>query len=234
MTVELFGTVFRFHFSFFAVLTAMLLTCDRRIVTVSAVSSLLHECGHLAFLYAYRQPPDRVIFGGFGIRIENRGVSSLSNLRRAAVSVGGVLVNGILAAVFSLLYISFGYPVFSVGAAVNILIGGLNMMPVGILDAGQFLRYILLERFDEEKTEKVLTVVSDFTVLIFAFFCVGYTVLVGLNASLICVCLYLLIVRQSENGHSPFMPFKRRSVRTEILKEKGRLLPNKNHGKQKN
>lgn len=192
MTVALFGTVFRLTFSFFAVLTAMFLMCDPRIVTVSVVSSLLHECGHLAFMYAYREPPYQVIFGGFGIRIERRGEPALSYIRRAMVSIGGVLVNVLLAAVFFVLYKIFGYPVFSVGFAVNILIGGLNMMPVGILDSGQFLRYILLERFDEEKTEKMLNVISDFSVLLFAFFCVAYTVLVGLNASLICVCLYLM------------------------------------------
>ncbi|MGN1194439.1 MAG: hypothetical protein ACI4SB_03055 [Acutalibacteraceae bacterium] len=224
MTIELLGTVFRLNFSFFAVLTAMLLTCDSRIVTVSIVSSLLHECGHLAFMYAYKEPPDKVIFGGFGIRIERSGVSSLSYARCAAVSIGGVVVNVILATIFFVLYKFFGYTVFSVGLAVNILIGGLNMMPVGILDAGQFLRYILLERFDEDKTEKALEIVSDFTVLIFAFFCVGYTVFVGLNASLICVCLYLLAVKQFRLG----------SVCTEKLEQKGRLLPNKNHGKQKN
>lgn len=200
MTVELFGTVFRFTFSFFAVFTAMLMTCDPRIVTVSVVSSLLHEYGHLAFLYAFHQPPYRVIFGGFGIRIERRGESSLGYNRCAAVSIGGVLVNGIFAAVFFVLYKVFGYTVFSTGFAVNILIGGLNMMPVGILDAGQFLRYILLERFDEDKAEKLLNLVSDFTVLIFALFCVGYTVLVRLNVSLMSVCLYLMAVNLKPLG----------------------------------
>ena len=193
MTVEIYGTEYRLTFSFFAVVTAMLLTCDARIVAVSTVSSLLHETGHLVFMYLYNEPPERVIFGLFGIRIERRGISSLNNTRLAAVAIGGVLVNGILAAVFFVLYRFFGYTVFAVGAAVNFLIGGLNMMPVGILDAGQFLRYILLERFDEDKTEHMLSIISDFAVLFFAFFCVGYTVLVKLNASLICVSLYLMV-----------------------------------------
>ncbi|MGN1442454.1 MAG: hypothetical protein ACI4XE_01290, partial [Acutalibacteraceae bacterium] len=75
-----------------------------------------------------------------------------------------------------------------------IFIAGLNMIPVGILDAGQFLRYILLERLDEEETENKLNLISDFSVLVFACFCVCYTVFVKLNASLICVCLYLMAV----------------------------------------
>lgn len=194
MTIELAGTQFRLTFSFFAVLTAMLLMCDPRIVTVSMMSSLLHECGHLALMFFYKENPEKVIFGGFGIRIERRGVPSLGCRRMAAVAIAGVATNALLAAAFFILYQFSGFSVFAVGLAVNLLIGGLNIMPVGILDAGQFLRYILLERFDEDKTEKTLNLISDFTVLIFAFFCVGYTVLVRLNASLICVCLYLMVI----------------------------------------
>ena len=194
MTVEAFDTRFRLTFSFFAVITAMLLTCDRRIVGISVMSSLLHECGHLVFLYAFGERPESVIFGAFGIRIERQGVSSLCYKRQAAVAMGGIVVNCALAAVFAFFYCLLASDVFAVGFAVNILIGGLNMMPVGILDAGQFLRYILLERFDEDETESKLNIVSDFSVLLFACFCVCYTVFISLNASLICVCLYLMAV----------------------------------------
>lgn len=194
MTVEAFDTRFRLTFSFFAVITAMLLTCDRRIVGISVMSSLLHECGHLVLLFAFGERPDSVIFGAFGIRIERKGVSSLCYKRQAAVAMGGIVVNCALAVVFAVLYCFFVWEVFAVGFAVNILIGGLNMMPVGILDAGQFLRYILLERFDEDETESKLNIVSDFSVLLFACFCVCYTVFISLNASLICVCLYLMAV----------------------------------------
>ena len=194
MTVEAFDTRFRLTFSFFAVITAMLLTCDRRIVGISVMSSLLHECGHLVLLFAFGERPDSVIFGAFGIRIERKGVSSLCYERQAAVAMGGIVVNCALAVVFAVLYYFFVWEVFAVGFAVNILIGGLNMMPVGILDAGQFLRYILLERFDEDETESKLNIVSDFSVLLFACFCVCYTVFISLNASLICVCLYLMAV----------------------------------------
>ena len=194
MTVEAFDTRFRLTFSFFAVITAMLLTCDRRIVGISVMSSLLHECGHLVLLFAFGERPDSVIFGAFGIRIERKGVSSLCYKHQAAVAMGGIVVNCALAVVFAVLYCFFVWEVFAVGFAVNILIGGLNMMPVGILDAGQFLRYILLERFDEDETESKLNIVSDFSVLLFACFCVCYTVFISLNASLICVCLYLMAV----------------------------------------
>lgn len=194
MTVEAFGTRFCVTFSFFAVITAMLLTCDGRVVAVSVLSSLLHECGHLVLLFWFGEKPERVVFGAFGIRIERQGVSTLCYKRQAAVAIGGISVNCILAAVFAVLYGFLASQVLAVGFAVNALIGGLNMIPVGILDAGQFLRYILLERFDEDETEKKIHVISDFSVLLFACFCVCYTVFVKLNASLLCVCLYLMAV----------------------------------------
>lgn len=133
-------------------------------------------------------------FGAFGIRIERESGNRLSYRREAAVALGGVLVNAFLFAAFSSGYFFLRSKTLFIGAAVNFLIASLNLMPVGILDCGRFLRYILLTRFDEEKTEAVLSLVSDFTVLLFALFCVLFTVFVGLNASLICVCIYLMLI----------------------------------------
>lgn len=198
MTFEIFSSRIRFDFSFFAVLTLMLLTAQKEIVIVCVVSSLLHECGHLVLLCVFKEKTESVVFGAFGIRIDRAAVSTLSYKKEAAVASGGVIVNFILAGIF--------YVVFNVnesqtaffGVFVNLFIAALNCMPVSVLDSGNFLRYILLVHFDEEKVAAVMHKVSDITTVLFTLFCVWFTLCVSLNISLIAVCVYLIVLNIQE------------------------------------
>lgn len=192
MIVELFKTEYKFTFSFFAILTVMLMTANHSIAMISLVSSLLHECGHLIFMYIFGEPPECVTLGAFGIRIERLGTSSIGYKKEAVIAIGGVAVNFLLAMIFLAVFVIFDYEFALMSMFVNVFIAGLNLMPVGMLDAGRFLRYILNMRIDEDETERILIRISDITVFCFTAFCVLYTVLIGLNLSLIAVAVYLI------------------------------------------
>lgn len=198
MTVKLWGSRFRLTFSFFALITIMFLTAEEKIVAVCLFSSLLHECGHLCFMYAFGEKPCEVVFGAFGIRIERRCQSPISYQKEALISLGGVLVNFLLAFLFLLIFLANGSQTAFIAVFVNLFIAGLNLMPVGVLDAGNFLRYILLVKYDEEKTAKVLSVISDAAVCIFCVFCIFFTLFVSVNVSLIAVCVYLIMINLTE------------------------------------
>ncbi len=194
MTIEISGIRIRLTFSFFVVITLMFLSAQEKIVAVCLLSSLLHECGHLIFMYIFSEKPSEVVFGAFGIRIERLGVSSLSYKKEAVISLGGVAVNLLLVLIFFLYYAFSKSDTAYIGAFVNLFIASLNLIPVGVLDAGNFLRYILLVKYDEEKTGRVLSVVSDVSVCIFCVFCIFFTLFVSVNVSLITVCVYLITI----------------------------------------
>lgn len=194
MTVRISGTEIRLGFSFFAVITLMLLLCKSQTVLLCIASSLLHECGHISAMCICGEKPREIVFGAFGIRIERDAQSMLSYKKEAIISAGGVAVNLLLAIVFCAWYgINGSYFAFS-GIYVNLFIGALNCIPVSVLDSGRFLRYILFMRFEEEKVLRTLLVVSDISVLVFAVFTVFYTVFFGLNISLVSVCVYLIAI----------------------------------------
>lgn len=194
LTVKIGKTGITVGFSFFAVLALMLLFAQRKIVAVCLVSSLLHECGHLLFLYLFKSMPQKVIFGAFGIRIDRTETAALSYQKEAVISIGGVLVNFVLAALFLIFYLKIKSEEACCGVFVNIFIAALNLIPVGMLDAGNFLRYILLMSFDEEKTQKILLAVSDASVCVLCLLCVLYTIFVSVNISFITVCIYIISV----------------------------------------
>lgn len=165
---------------------------------VCLLSSFFHEAGHLLPLYFFHAPAKRVVFGCFGIRIEQQEDITLSYKQEAVIALGGIAVNILLALLGLAFWKIKGNDDALIFITVNIFIALLNSIPVSVLDYGRFLRYILLEHFDEEKVNRISDKVSDVSVGAVILFCVIYTLTVGLNVSLVAVCLYLLILNLQE------------------------------------
>lgn len=193
MTFVISGVKIRLGFSFFAVTAAMLFCAKQEIVLICLFSSLLHECGHLFFLLLFGERPEKIVLAQFGIRIDRQESVNVGYKKEAVIALGGVMVNFILCVVFALLYYIYKSEVFLYGVFSNVLIAALNLMPIGMLDCGNFLRCVLLLRCDEEKTEKVLKVVSDITACIMMLLFIVYTICFSFNLSFAAVELYVII-----------------------------------------
>ena len=198
MTFDIKGVKYRLTFSFFALLCLTFLMTEGSTSAVCILSSFLHEAGHLIPLYIYKCPPQRVVLAAFGIRIDRTDGAVLSYKKEAAVAIGGIAVNILLSAAgFALWSFSHSETAFTF-MFVNIFIGVLNSIPVSVLDLGRFLRYILLVRYDEERVNRSLDKISVISVISVTAFTVLYTVLLGVNLSLIAVSLYLIILNIQE------------------------------------
>ncbi|MFI3141436.1 MAG: hypothetical protein R3Y27_03895 [Clostridia bacterium] len=194
MIIEINQTRYKLGFSFIAVLTLMLALSNDYIVVCSIIVSVLHECGHLFFMYIFGSYPIMVEFGAFGIRIEKQENSKLTYAQEAIISLGGVMVNFILCGIGFCYYLKIGSNLALQFALVNIFIASLNLMPVQMLDAGRFLKYMFLIKFSVDKTQMILEKISFLTVIFFGLFVLWYTLRVSLNYSLIVVFIYLLII----------------------------------------
>ena len=93
----------RFRFSFFAVLTVMLLLCSARVTLLCVLASLLHECGHLLAMALVKCPPRCVTFGAGGIVID-RGDRFAGRGAECFFALGGIGMNLLLAAASFLRY----------------------------------------------------------------------------------------------------------------------------------
>ncbi len=194
MIAENSKTVFKINFSFAILITLMLLLSDESIVIACFISSLLHEMGHLLFLYIFGEAPSEVAFGAFGIRIERRNNKLLSYKKEAIVALGGILVN-ILIAIFSFFYYYICNSDLAIKTAlVNLLIAGVNAIPVSVLDMGRALECLLSCFYSNEKVTMILNYISFVTVGFSLLFTVVYTIILGVNLSLIAVTVYLFIV----------------------------------------
>ena len=194
MTLIAGETQYKIDFTFALTVSLMLLLCSSDTVIISLLSSVLHEFGHLSFMFFFRQRVEKVTFGAFGVRIDRQITIALSYEKEAVIAIGGVLVNFIIAISGAVYYYVSGSDFSLKLTAVNIIIAIFNMIPIDTLDMGRVLRYTLLCRIDENKCDRILSVISMAFVNLLAIGCLAVNVLVGFNLSLIIVTVYLYVI----------------------------------------
>ncbi len=194
MTFESGGTSYKLSFSFIAFAIIMMLTCDEKIVFISLCSSVVHECGHLFFIFAFGDKPKAVELTLFGMRIDRTETAVFSYKKEALIAVGGILFNLIFAVSCYIIYIIIKSEIFLMLAVVNVIILLINSVPVSVLDFGRVLKCILHMFFESEKSEKILNYISYLFVFIFSLFTILYCVFIGVNFSLIAVTIYVISI----------------------------------------
>lgn len=178
-----------FDFSFFAAVTLTALL-GGGYAAIGLGACIWHELGHLAVMTVLNIPVKKVFFYGAGIKIiTDRQLEYAPFKTGFAVLIAGSAANFAAA---SLLY-RLGATNFKLFAAVNLVIGAFNLLPLQNLDGGKIIillirsvcgysRACLLERYF-----KWVNVILIMTVLIvFAFLGKG-------NLTLYATLCYLLV-----------------------------------------
>ena len=194
MTVIINETPYRIDFTFSLTVTLMLLLCKEETVIISLLSSMLHETGHLAVMFLSGQKVKSVTFGAFGVRIDRQITTAITYKKEALIAFGGVAVNFVIA-IFGAIHYYLSGNLFSIKlTAVNIIIAVFNMIPIDTLDMGRVLRYTLLCSIDENRCDRILSIISAVFVNLLAIGCLGVNLFIGFNPSLIIVTVYLYVI----------------------------------------
>lgn len=147
-------------FPFVAVI-ALVLALDRSgAAFLGLVCAALHETAHIAAMKALGELPQEMCFTAFGIDLVRRS-EKRSYGRDALVSFAGPTANLAAAGLCFCLFPGK----FQIFLVVNLLLFGLNILPVAPLDGGQAMRSLLCCKMEPEKADRVVTAVS-FLVLI--------------------------------------------------------------------
>lgn len=194
MTFETGNTSYKLSFSFIAFAVLMMLICDEEIVLLSLCSSVVHESGHLFFIYFVGDKPKTVELTLFGMRIDRAERSEISYSNEALIASGGIIFNLIFALICYIIYRVSGTQMFIMLTVVNIIILLVNSVPVSILDFGRVLKCLFLMYYDGDKSEIILNHISYVCVGLFSIITVFYCKFVSVNFSLIAVTLYIIAI----------------------------------------
>ena len=192
MQLKLKRTRIEFGLSFVIIITLMLIFFDEKIVLLSLLCSLLHECGHLLAIVLCREKIDRVVFGGFGLRIERSSLSHTSYMGEAIIALGGIFVNFSMFLLSLIAYLLWDSDALFIFGVINLFVAFMNSLPIKSLDMGKALLYFLLMKTQEDKAEIIKERVSFVFSLLFAVFTILYSIFIRVNFSLVAVSIYLL------------------------------------------
>ncbi len=197
MQINLLGVTVKVTWQFLALLTFML-SLNAGNVLYALFFSLLHEFGHLLVLCAVSNKPKSVTFELSGINICRNTETRVSLKQEILVSLGGPIINLILFAIFSLLFMQTTKTEMLNIASVNLILGVFNLLPIKSLDGGKILYYFLSSVFSYKVAKFVLTITSVAFIFLMLFYGVYVLYITKYNFTMLIIALLLSLSMFSE------------------------------------
>ena len=182
----------RLHLSiwFFAILYLFLIMDRQQFYPLFFGSIFLHEAAHLIIMIWWKKKILSISLLPFGIRVSTEETVIQSYGQEISITLAGPLANFICAA-GCLWCLSFHQSLpLAVSAAVNLVLGAFNLLPIGVLDGGRLLTQFLQMR-GCQKTEKITSTVSLLFLLPLLSFSIWLFLFHGHNPSLLITGIYL-------------------------------------------
>lgn len=194
MQLKIKGIKLEIGFMFTATVAFLLLFNIGDEVKLGISFSLLHEIGHLIAIIICKEKPKLISFGLFGMTIVRECDLTQNYKKEFVTAISGPLTNFFIAIVFYFIYLKLSKEIFLKIIIVNLIIGLFNIMPVFELDGGRALESLLKYNYPEEISERILKIVSFFTLVIMMGF--GFYILIstGYNFTFLAISIYLTVM----------------------------------------
>jgi stage IV sporulation protein FB len=188
------GLTVQFRFTFFAMLTAMLIIDRTGIILFGLLACILHELGHIIAFVIVDHIPELISFESSGIRLV-KSQKTISYKQEIFVLIAGSGVNFIFAAVFGL--INTKSAAFFCG--VHLILGAFNMLPIGTLDGGRIVKLLFLLKVSPSRADFLCNFISVLFFIPLILFSV-YLFIVSKNFTLLITTCYLAVMLVIKTG----------------------------------
>lgn len=159
--MKLFGFEAIFDFSFFAVISLFLLYDRTDLAIMGFTASIMHELAHIFAMTAFDIPPKSLVFYGGGIRISEKEITKLMIFKQFMIISAGCFINFIFAGI-SLAFYDGSDLKLGVFAFSNLLIGAVNLLPIGHFDGARLIKLLFIARLKPCKVDKAMNIVKRF------------------------------------------------------------------------
>lgn len=132
--------IINFDFSFFAIVSLMLLFRDNQYVLLCLLACMWHETGHLFVMLLNNVRVKRILFYGGGIKITP---DKLFDFTQIGVRVSVLLAGSVLNFITFILLKNSMFDILTFFAMTNAVIGAFNLLPLQSLDGGKILVMII-------------------------------------------------------------------------------------------
>ncbi len=179
------NTRIQLDFSFFAVLTLFFMLDNTSFGIAALAACGIHECSHILAMTLFGIPAEEITFYGAGIRISSPMADNASGVPRLIILAAGCAANFLAAFVYRFLG-------NDAAAAINLLTGLFNLLPLGEHDGAEMVKMLLIRICRPEKVDSAMKAVRIITALLAG----GLLLFFGRGASftLITTIIYILVV----------------------------------------
>ncbi len=176
---------------FVSFLSIILLIDKTGIMLFGLISALIHEMGHLIFIYFSGKKINKISFQLGGILIDCKGIVNYKY--EFLIAFGGCLLNLIMFVLFLILFIYNRNEFSLIFSATNFGLFAFNLMPIYGLDGLDLLRIIFLQRFETQRALLYCKFISVMYVIILLIF-TTFLLVKKQNFSLLICLIYLIII----------------------------------------
>lgn len=186
------NTEVKISFTFFALILLFSTNNNFRMYLLFLIVGLIHESVHLFFIFKFSAAPEKITVSLFGANIVRNSSTSVKNTEEFIINISAPFFNLFLG---FLMYVSTVSKTLLINefVVINIVLGCFNLLPFYNLDGGNALRNLLLLKYEENKTEKIIICTS--IVVAFAFTVTAFFVILRFksNFSLLIITLYFIL-----------------------------------------
>ena len=167
---------------------------DQGYLSLAFISAILiHELGHLIFIFLFRLEVSIIAFKVYGINIRIKENQYVSYHKDLLILIGGSLANFLFAIILSLfLHSNLIYFIIT-----NILIAIFNLLPVESLDGGKIIYIILLNIFDYQAAYSIsfgISLIFTVAFCVLNFFMIIYGKF-NITLTILCIMLLTKVIR---------------------------------------
>lgn len=168
-----------------------------RIYFIIMFFSFLHEMGHIimAFILNIKLEKIEIMVCGFSATFKEK--LNNTKIKEILVTIAGPITSLALAILYNkinLEYISKQEAVYS-----NILIFLFNFIPIYPLDGGRIIKIFLNMKFGVIKSEKIISKISNVTIIIITIIC-SIAVYYYKNLAIFIICIFLWYIALKEKN----------------------------------
>lgn len=188
------GVKFKIGFLFVATVAVLLCFNTGIQIQFAVLFALLHEAGHLFAIVISGEKPESISFGLFGMTIIRQNDITQNFKQEVFTALAGPLTNFTIALILLCFWYEYKSDTLIIAISVNIILGLFNIMPVFSLDGGNALDNYLKLKYEDDKCEKILRIVSLCCLTIMMAF--GFYILIvsKYNFTFLIITIYLTVM----------------------------------------
>lgn len=185
---------FSINISFFIVLIICLFFQILNIFLYAFIFVFFHELTHILVAKKFGIKCEKIIITPIGQIAFLKDIQYLSKSKKLLIVSSGVILNFILAFIFSL----FSSEKMQLFKNINLSIAFFNMLPIYPLDGGRFLQYYLSGKMGDLKANFLIKKISIFISSILFFLGFLQIIFLPYNISLLCLAIYFFKINKNQ------------------------------------